>query len=224
MKHFLTTLVFLLIALSSQAQEPESRPFNGIVESAEGQPVKGARVWVVNDKWYSKTDKKGRFGLTNVNANDTLHVKYKQQTYTIPVSGRKAIRVIISDASTVTANEDSELADTGYGFVKRREICIPTSGISGEILVRTGCTNVLNALQGLVPGLTVTGGHALIRGVNSLNLSTDPLYIIDNVEVPSLDTVSVYDVDHVEVIKDGSMYGAKGANGVIAVTTKRGPK
>ena len=109
-------------------------------------------------------------------------------------------------------------------FVKRREICSSSSGIPGEVLVRTGRTNLLDAMQGLVPGLTVSNGRAVIRGVGTINGSTDPLFILDGVEVASLAFVSVSDVESVEVQKDGSMYGSKGANGVIRVTTKHGKK
>ena len=112
----------------------------------------------------------------------------------------------------------------GYGFVKRRESCSATTGIPGEVLVRTGRTNVLEAMQGLVPGLTVSNGRAIIRGIATINSVTDPLYIVDGVEVQSLSFVSVYDVDRVEVLKDANIYGAKGANGAILVTTKRGAK
>ena len=99
-----------------------------------------------------------------------------------------------------------------------------SSGIPGEVLVRTGRTNLLDAMQGLVPGLTVSNGRAVIRDGDTINGSTDPLFILDGVEVASLAFVSVSDVESVEVQKDGSMYGSKGANGVIRVTTKHGKK
>ena len=108
--------------------------------------------------------------------------------------------------------------------MKRRESCSATTGIPGEALVRTGRTNVLEAMQGLVPGLKVSNGRAVIRGIATINSVTDPLYIVDGVEVQSLSFVSVYDVDRVDVLKDANIYGAKGANGAILVTTKLGAK
>jgi TonB-dependent SusC/RagA subfamily outer membrane receptor len=80
----------------------------------------------------------------------------------------------------------------------------------------------MEALQGLVPGLSITNGKAIIRGIGSINASTDPLLLVDGVEVETLSYVNVYDVDKVEVLKDANIYGARGANGVILVTTKRG--
>ena len=90
--------------------------------------------------------------------------------------------------------------------------------------MRTGRTNILDALQGLVPGLTVSNGRAVIRGIGTINSSSDPLFILDGVEVPSLSFVNLNDVERVEVQKDGSIYGVKGANGVILVTSKHGRK
>lgn len=101
--------------------------------------------------------------------------------------------------------------------------------ISGEELVRTGQTSILGALQGLVPGLNIrgnefTGFQSNIRGVNSIMLPSTPLFVVDGTIVNSLEVVNIHDVDYIEVDKDGSMYGARGANGVIKVFTKRGQR
>ena len=224
MKRFFFLILGVLAFVSVSAQKQDGVPFNGIVEDALGQPLKGAKVWVVSPNYFATSDKMGKFGLTNVMPNDTIHVKFKKHVYNVPVDSMKSIRVRIADELRIEAQEDQELVNTGYGFVKRRESCSATTGIPGEVLVRTGRTNVLDAMQGLVPGLTVSNGKAVIRGVGTINSTSDPLFIVDGVEVQSLSFVSVYDVDRVEVLKDANMYGAKGANGAILVTTKRGAK
>lgn len=212
--------VFACVAVFAQKQK--AVPFNGVVADLLGQPLKGARVWVVDPNYYTTTDKKGKFGLTNVRPTDTLHVKYKKQLYLIPVDTMKSVRVRLGDELKFDVQQDEELVNTGFGFVKRRESCNSSTGISGEVLVRTGRTDVLEALQGLVPGLTITNGKAIIRGIATINGSPDPLFLVDGVEVESLSFVNVYVVDRVEVLKDANMYGVKGANGAILVTTKRG--
>ena len=212
--------VFACVAVFAQKQK--AVPFNGVVADLLGQPLKGARVWVVDPNYYTTTDKKGKFGLTNVQPTDTLHIKYKKQLYLIPVDTMKSVRVRLGDELKFDVQQDEELVNTGFGFVKRRESCNSTTGISGEMLVRTGRTDVLEALQGLVPGLTITNGKAIIRGLATIYGSSDPIYIVDGVEVESLSYVNVYSVDRVEVLKDANMYGVKGANGAILVTTKRG--
>lgn len=224
----LITSFFLLAALSLQAQQ-EGVPFNGIVSDITGAPLKGAKVYVSSPNFYSKSDKKGRFGLTDVNPNDTIHVVYRKQTYLIPVEGRKSIRIRLGDQISPVAMEDEDLVNWGYGFVKRRESLDVSNGISGEDLIRSGRTNILEALQGRVPGLNVSTTSRLgadpevrMRGISSLNLPLTPLFIVDGIIVETLEFVNVYDVDHVEILKDGSVYGAQGANGAILVTTKRG--
>ncbi len=205
---------------ASAQNSSKEEPFNGIITDIAGKPIKGAKVYVVSSKYFSRTNKKGQFGLTNVLPTDTIHVVYQRVQYDLPVEGRKSIRIHLGDQ--LEAQEDEELAALGYGWVKRRENSMPSSGIPGEVLVRTGRTNVLESLEGLVPGLTIMGGKATIRGINSINLSTDPLYVLDGVIVNSLDFINVYDVEHVEVLKDASIYGSQGANGAILVYTKRG--
>ena len=221
-KLIFSIMISIFACVAVFAQEQKAVPFNGVVADILGQPLKGAKVWVVDPNYYTTTDKKGKFGLTNVQPTDTLHVKYKKQLYLIPVDTMKSVRVRLGDELKFDVQQDEELVNIGYGFVKRRESCSATSGISGDVLIRTGRTDVMEALQGLVPGLSITNGKAIIRGIGSINASTDPLLLVDGVEVETLSYVNVYDVDKVEVLKDANIYGARGANGVILVTTKRG--
>ena len=214
--------IFACVAVFAQKQK--AVPFNGVVADILGQPLKGARVWVVSPDYYTTTDKKGKFGLTNVQPTDTLHVKYKKQLYLIPVDTMKSVRVRLGDELKYEVRQDEELVNTGFGFVKRRESCNSSTGISGEVLVRTGRIDLMEALQGLVPGLTIINGKAVIRGLATIYGSSDPILIVDGVEVESLSCVNVYSVDRVEVLKDANMYGAKGGNGAILVTTKRGAR
>lgn len=195
-------------------------PFNGLIIDVLEHPIKGVKVWVKKNK-YTRSDKEGRFGLTNVQPTDTLHLQYKKTRYDIAVQGKKSIRIHLGD-QVQEAKEDDELANMGYGYVKKREKLIPSNGISGEDLVLTGQTDILQALVSLVPGYNMVNGKPEIRGKNSITLSTEPLYLLDGVVVSSFSGVNIYDVDHVEVLKDASIYGSRGANGAILVTTKRG--
>lgn len=226
MSKYLLSAIFLMFCISGiNAQNANKVPFNGIISDFLGNPAKRAKV-SVNKYLYTRTDRKGRFGLTNVQDTDTLTIVYQKSVYYIPVEGKKSIRIKLADqldqSAVIEAAEDQELVNYGYGFVKRRESLGVTSGIPGEILQRTNQTNILDALRGLVPGLNfqkVNGQtKAVIRGKGTIG-NTDPLYIVDGSEVPSLDYISVYDVETVEVLKDGSMYGVRGANGVIIVHT-----
>lgn len=205
-------------------------PFNGLILDSTLSPVNKVKVYTTNERRYARTDKKGRFGLTDVAPDDTLTlVVSKKKIIRIPVEGRTGIKIILQDENGgVKASQDDELVNMGYGYVKRREFTGVSSGISGERLRSTGERNILMALKGCVPGLNITGNSnsgdvdVNIRGQRSFMLSSTPLYMVDGVEVKSLDFISIYDVDHVEVLKDASQYGSRGANGAILVTTKSG--
>jgi len=219
-------LTVLVCALSASAcvmaQEPV--PFNGVVKDLLGKPLKKVRVYVHDEKRYATSDKLGRFGLTDVQAGDTLHLKYNKKMYVIPVEGKKSMSITLGDQLDYNANEDDELINLGMMYVKRREYSSPHNGLSGDELVKQGFTSIVDAVRAKVPGVQMLGGVLTIRGVHSLTLSSEPLYVVDGVETTSLDNIDIHDVDRIEVLKDGAMYGSKGGNGVIVVTTKKGPK
>lgn len=229
----LFTLLALMMPMLLWASEPDENgvPFNGLILDKYGQPLKGVRVYLHSEGYAARSDKKGRFGLTDVLPNDTLHLKYHRRLYLVPVEGRKGIRIFLSDEVDPVAQLDQELVDMGYGFVKRREVIQPSNGISGEDLIRSGYTSLLQALQGRLPGLNISvsgipgdQGTVRMRGTNSLMLDQTPLFVVDDIVVPSLEFLNLYDVDYVEVLKDASIYGSRGANGAILVRTKRGKK
>lgn len=219
MKRFISILLSAVCAVGAFADEP----FNGMVFDSKGAPVKGARIYTRNPARCATSDKQGRFGLTDVQPDDTLHVKVKKRKlpYVVPVAGRKSMKIYLADEN-VRSEEDEQLVSYGYGFVKKRESTGVRNGISGETLVRTGQRDVLSALKGLVPGLEIGSGGVTIRGVHSFMLSSEPLYLVDGVVVYDFSGINLHDVDHVEVLKDASIYGSRGANGAILVYTKTG--
>lgn len=222
MKKFLLVFFQLFVVFSVHSDEP----FNGIIYDITGKPIKGAKIYNTNPKRFATSDKQGRFGLTDVLAKDTIHVKVKgiKEWYNIPVEGRKSMKIYISDVTLPKIEEDQELVDIGYGFVKRRESTGVSDGISGEELIRTGQKDILSALKGKVAGLDITPSGVTIRGKKSFMLSSEPLYVVDGVIVSSFIGINLHDVDYVEVLKDASIYGTRGANGAILVHTKSASK
>lgn len=225
MKRILSVITAIMcVFIVSAAIEP----FNGLIVDGAGKPVKGIKVWVVSESNHSTSDNKGRFGFSSVEEDDTLKLKVKKDIYMIPVAGRRSIKITLVDEQPKEYTEQPELADLGYGYIKRRERVSATSGITGAQLRASGASDILKALSGLVPGLNVASGprgtaasNTTIRGKSSIMSSTTPLFIVDGVIVDSFDGISIMSVDRVEVMKDGSIYGSRGANGVISVTTKR---
>lgn len=225
MKYIASLLTMLSVLFSVKGEEI---PFNGLIVDAGGKPVSKVRVWVKDEGSYATSDKQGRFGLSEVNPTDTLNLKIKKKVYRIAVDGRKSMKITVIDAGIKEVNEEPEIMDLGYGYVKRRERINASSGITGARLRATGQSNILDALRGLVPGLNISGSSrngdqsVTIRGIHSINSSNEPLYVVDDLPVSSLDGISLYDVERVEVLKDAPIYGSRGANGAIIVTTKRG--
>lgn len=212
----------LLTASTLAAATHEGVPFNGQIIDHTGKPVKNARIWTADPERYATSDKKGRFGLTDVDPADTLHVKIKKQQFAIPVDGAPSMRIVFIDENHFSHNQDEEMVNLGYEWVKHRERTASTNGFSGERLVATGASTILEALKGLVPGLYFgPGGTVNIRGQHSIMGDSTPLFVLDGTIVGSLDFVNLSSVDHVEVLKDAPMYGSRGANGAIIVTTKR---
>lgn len=227
MKRLFVVLAMLPLAAMSQAGS-QGVPFNGVIVDVNNNPVKRARVYVADENRYAVSDKKGRFGLTDVKPTDTLHVKFGGELYAIPVDGLKSIRIRLADQKQYTAVGDESLVSIGYDYVKTRERFTSGSTITGEDLVRTGRFDLIEALQGLVPGLRLTRGefgegtHANIRNSASVSGNTEALYVVDGVIVDSLFGIDVHAVDHVEILKDANIYGAQGGNGAIVVYTKKG--
>lgn len=159
-----------------------------------------------------------------MSAQDAQKMSSKERRQT-----RKEARMLekaIRDSLKFAEYENEEI-NIGYGTVKRRNLTSSVSKVTPEENQMGSYSNIAEYLIGRVPGLSVTkqgGGYKYtIRGINSINLSTDPLFIVDGVETMSIDYLNPRDIQSVEVIKDGSasIYGSRGANGVILITTKR---
>ena len=221
LKTILTGLFVAVISASALADEP----FNGLLLDQDLKPKKGVKIYAKNPKRYTRSDKQGRFGLTDIEPNDTLTLEIsKKEKVRIPVEGRKGIRIVLAGDKNANATNDEEIANIGYGYVKRREYSGVSSGISGDRLRSTGKLDIIDALKGMVPGLIITGSNGdysvCIRGKHTMNMSDEPLYLVNGVVVNTLTNISMFDVEHVEVLKEATQYGSRGAGGAILVTTK----
>ena len=138
---------------------------------------------------------------------------------------RRAERAVY-DSIRVRQMEDDSIY-VGYGYIKRKNLTTSVSKVDVMDTQMKGYTSIGEYLKGRVPGLQVmktgSGYRYLIRGVSSINSPTDPLFIVDGMEVNDIDSINPNDVERVEVLKDASasIYGNRGACGVIIITTKR---
>lgn len=217
-------MLLCVIALTSSVatfaqHRSDDVPFNGMVIDATGKGMARVNVWVKGTGRRAMTDKKGRFGLLNVDEKEILVFSRRDFRVELPVGERKSLSVMIVNQSIVAADECPTLVDVGYGYVNRREYNSNYNVITGEELRRSANPDLESILMGRIPGLTRTGGELTLRGRNSINMSSKPLILVDGAEVEDLSMVSVFDVETVTVLKDGGMYGMRGANGVILVKT-----
>lgn len=225
---FLSTL-YLPVQAANTVVFQQQVSISGTVKDARGTVLPGVTVQVKRTNQTVKTDEQGRFTI-NATAKDVLH---------ITSVGYTPQDVVVGDAKTysITLQDETEQIDevvvVGYGTQKKVNLSGSVASVSGKTITERPVPNVQNLLQGRIAGLEVvqpTGepgrdnGSMRIRGLGSSGASSDPLVLIDGV-IGSMSNLSAQDIENVTVLKDAasaSIYGARSANGVILVTTKKG--
>ncbi|MGB4578046.1 MAG: SusC/RagA family TonB-linked outer membrane protein, partial [Paludibacter sp.] len=225
-------MVFILLWTISLCMFAQGITVRGTVVDANNEPLIGVTIQVPGTTIGTVTDADGNFTLSNVSSNGQIEVSYVgMQTQLIPVNGRTTIQV--------TLIEDTELLEevvvVGYGTMKKSDLTGAVENVSAARLLDKPAFNVAQALSGKVAGLKIIersgapGGIPMIRirGTNSINSGNDPLFVVDDVVgvANALTILNPNEIQSIDVLKDASataIYGARGANGVIIITTKRG--
>ena len=224
-------LIFVGMLLSCVAMT-NAQTVSGVV-SAEGLPLPGATVLVKGTSIGTVTDFDGAYSL-DVKSNKTLVFSYLgYETQEILINGQSQVNVVLIQGG----EQLEEIVVVGYGTQKKESVVGSISQIKGEDLqeLTMGITNVEEALQGNLPGVTAIQGSGVpgrndmqifIRGQASWSGSGQPLILVDGVP-RAIDNLDFNDIENISVLKDASataVFGVQGANGVILVTTKRGQK
>ncbi|HYG01845.1 MAG TPA: TonB-dependent receptor [Chryseosolibacter sp.] len=227
MKKVFTYLIFMLLPVLLFGQE---RTITGVVTSSEdGLPLPGVNVVVEGTTSGTVTDIDGKYAIPVTDENERLvfsFVGYKSQTIAI---GQQTIIDVVMNEDTETLDE---VVVIGYGTIKKSDLTGSVASVRGEDLVKIPAVSPMQALQGKVAGLQVTsasgspgaGTVVRIRGQGTFNDSS-PIYVVDGVILQDIDFLNPADIESIEILKDASstaIYGARGANGVIMITTKRG--
>ena len=203
----------------------------GTIVDASGEPVIGASVMVKGTSTGAVTDINGNFTIDRAPANSQLVVSYVgYRTQTIPTDGRSSFNV--------TLEEDKQLLDevvvVGYGVQRKSDVTGALTRVGEKELNAKPVSNAFEALQGKAAGVDITSserpgtvGSIMIRGTRSLNASSAPLYVVDGVPLQAggIETLNPRDIEAIDILKDASstaIYGSRGANGVVLITTKRG--
>lgn len=224
--------LFLLVLAVTSTMALAQGNVSGKVVDATGEPVIGASVVVKGTTTGAVTDIDGNFSIPNVPRNANLEISYIGfKTQSVSVSGKNAINV--------TLQEDRQMLDdvvvVGYGVQKKSDVTGAMASVSTEELNARPVNNALEALQGKAAGVDITTnerpgslGSIRIRGERSLTAGNAPLYVVDGVPLMSasaIETLNPRDIETIDILKDASataIYGSRGANGVVLVTTKQG--
>lgn len=232
---------FLFISFQGSAQDAEIR---GVVSDSGGQPLPGVNIVVKGTTIGTQSDFAGKYALNAATDAVLVFSFVGFKTEEVSVNGRTKIDMQLSE----NQKNLQEVVVVGYGTQTNRDLSTAISSVGAKALSRQVVSSFENALQGQATGVQVTNpsgapGSSIninIRGVNSVNLTASPLYVIDGVPVqPTYDqevgfgnqkpnplsTIDPKDIESIDVLKDGAsaaIYGSRASNGVVVITTRRG--
>ena len=226
----LRTLFFTVFLTVITAATIAQQTVTGTVTNAKDQtPLENVSV-TSGGGGGTMTDSLGHFSIRVPNANASVTFSFTGFTaQTLRLNGRSSLTVSLSESS----NSLNDVVVIGYGTARRSELTGAVATIKAESITDRPVVNVTQALQGKIAGVEVSvnsnapgfGAKVRVRGIGSINSSLDPTYVVDGVIGVDVNTLNPNDVASLEVLKDAaatSIFGARGANGVIIVTTKRG--
>ena len=224
-------LILLFLSLTAIAWS-QSRQIKGkVVDKSSSAPLADVSVVVKGTNAGTLTDANGNFTLS-VSRSGKIDLEVSLVSY-----GTQLITVNGTEEVTVTMDKDmksmNEIVVVGYGSVRKRDLTGAIASIKGDEVKKVPAGNVLESVQGKVAGVDIvrTNGGAgarpnvTIRGNRSINAANSPLYIVDGIQYDNFQDINSNDIESMEVLKDASstaIYGSRGANGVVIITTKKG--
>ena len=220
-------LVAMLLLFCSAIQ---AQTVSGNVKDPTGEPIIGATVMEQGTQNGTVTDFDGNFTITLKGKSHKLVFSYVgMQNQTVDVAGKSSVNVAMKDDAQML----DEVVAIGYTTVRKRDLTGAVSQVSAKQIEDIPVSNVTEALTGKMAGVNVTTTEGSpdaditirVRGGGSLSQDNSPLYIVDGFEVSSINDIASSDIETIDVLKDAAstaIYGARGANGVVIVTTKSG--
>ena len=230
-------LVFLFTALQSQS-------VSGTVTDSDGEPLIGASVLVKGTTTGTVTDIDGKFDISIPANAEMLSISYTGfKTTDVPLTGQTSYQITLEESSA----QLEQVVVTGYGSQTRRRLTTSIASVGTEAFENVPITNFENALQGRLPGVTINSNSGTlgsqtsvrVRGIGSINSDNQPLYVVDGVIMEAniegfqlggpgtnpLVNINPADIESIDVLKDAAsaaIYGSRGSNGVVIITTKSG--
>ncbi|HSH18847.1 MAG TPA: TonB-dependent receptor plug domain-containing protein [Draconibacterium sp.] len=222
--------LFLVMTMFVSLAFGQNKTLVGKVTAFDSIPLIGVEVLVKSTKQSYMTDSLGRFQVF-CNPEDKLEIS-ANGFYPQKVKVKKEIRLIMVNLKLKKGDRNIEMAgryvNVGYGYVHSKDLLYAVSSANTNDIDFTKYDNVLDAIQGQFPGVSVENGEIVIRGIKTLygSQGNGALVVIDGAIVDSndLQNISTHDIQSIDILKDGSssVYGSRGANGVVIVQTKKG--
>lgn len=229
---FMRPIALAALLLSSFAAMAQQINVSGTVTDASGEPVIGASVVAVDSQGGTTTDIDGNY-VVSVDPKGKLRFSYIGfTTQTVAVDGRATINVVLQENTAVL----DEVVVIGYGTMDKKELTSAISHVGEKDFLSVSSLDPSMMIQGKVPGVSITNTGAgdpnnqasiQIRGVSSRSAGLGPLIVVDGVPGGNLTNINPNDIASFDILKDGAasaIYGTRGSNGVILVTTKKGSK
>lgn len=228
LNRFLAFVAMVTLSIAAMAQD--GRTIKGKVTDSNGEPLAGAYVMVQGTNTGVVTDANGNYQINVPADNAKLEFSYVGFLTEAREAGSASVVDIVLTEDVTTLDE---LVVIGYGTVKKRDLTGSVSSIKASEITKTASNNALQSMQGKIAGLDITkvsgesgaGVDITLRGNRSVNASNAPLFLVDGIEYGSTLDINASDIQSIEVLKDASstaIYGTRGANGVVIITTKKG--
>ena len=239
--NLLRGICLILMSTISFIMTAQNVTVRGSVSDVTGEPLVGVTVQVQGTAIGTVTDLDGKFTLPNVPPNTNLEISYVgMRPQIIPLNGRTNIQVVLEEDTEML----EELVVIGYGQMKRSDLTGSVVSVSEDAIKKSIPTSIDQVLQGRAAGVQIQANSGTpgassairIRGINSLNATSQPIFVIDGVIVDSstdsetnnpLSGINPSDIVSMDILKDASataIYGARASNGVIMITTRRGQR
>lgn len=228
---FSLLLILAMFALLHTSGYAQNKVVKGTITDAAGLPIPGANVLLKGTKQGTSTDFDGKYSINATTGQVLVYSSTGSKTVEKTVGTNSEINVTLAEE----ASQLNEIVVVGYGTQKKSDVTGSVSTISAEKLMNRPVASATEALQGKIAGVDITTnerpgslGTVRIRGNRSITAGNDPLYVVDGVPLMSasaIETLNPRDIESMDILKDASataIYGSRGANGVIIVTTKQG--
>ncbi len=228
MKRGFILIVVLVLIISENVESQKNNKndiVSGFVTDANNLPVAGAMILMDRQQTGVVTNKKG-FYRVKVHPGASMIGAYSKSkgSAEAAIDGSLKADIVLYGPFTIQGFvpediEGNEMINVGYGKVRKKDLTTSTVQINGGENKYDSYSSIYDMIRGEIPGVQVMGSQIIIRGINSINSGTGPLFVVDGVVVSSVDAISPRDVKTISVLKgsDAAIYGTRGAGGVILI-------